>query len=107
LWLSQLSGETLVILAESATLHCKIAMEVAGNANNPIGFAARGFNHSALMSDRGTPQAMYLYKMEVCTLLLFLPLVLSGHTVLVAVRALITFHKIRETPVQLVESCPP
>lgn len=32
---------------------------------------AEDFNHSTMMSDRGTQQAMYLYKMEVC--ILFLP----------------------------------
>jgi hypothetical protein len=44
-WLSQLSGETLVILGELATLHDKIAMEVARNANNPIGLVTRGLRH--------------------------------------------------------------
>ena len=33
--LSQLCGETLVILAASATLHSKIAMEVAGECQQP------------------------------------------------------------------------
>lgn len=44
-WLSQLSGERLVILGRSARLHGKNAMEVAGNANNPIGLVARGLRY--------------------------------------------------------------